>query len=77
MYTYDISSGINMAKIRRPRRDLLSIWRAAGNSKTFPDITRAYHRLNGKFIPIGWYLDDRQGTTILVTDQEVSEYFTS
>ena len=60
-----------MAKIAKPRQELWYLWRKAGIRGTRPDITRAYHRLNGKFVPIGWYLEDRRGKSMLVTDIEV------
>ena len=62
-----------MAKIAKPRQELIFLWRKAGISETYPFITRAYHRLNGKFVPIGWYLDDRRGDSLLVTDEQVED----
>ena len=61
-----------MARIAKPRIELNYLWRQAGNTRDFPNITRAYHRFNGKFIPIGWYLEGRFGDdSMLVTDEEV------
>ena len=61
-----------MAKIAKPTTQLIFIWRKLeGNTETYPYITRAYHRFAGKFVPIGWYLDDRQGNSMLITDEQV------
>ena len=60
-----------MAKIAKPRQKLVYLWRKALNEDTYPVITRAYHRYLGKFVPIGWYLEDGFGNTRVFTDTEV------
>jgi hypothetical protein len=62
-----------MARISQPFIELNYLWQKAGNEKDLPDITRAYHRLDGKFVPIGWYLYADNGTPMLVTDAEVAD----
>ena len=61
-----------MGRIAKPRRELIFLWRKAGIKETYPrSITRAYYREFGKFVPIGWYLRDTMGESLLVTDEQV------
>lgn len=65
--------GINMAKIAKPRQELIYLWRQANpNYPYFPYISRAYYRESGKFIPYGWHLDDRRGTVLTFSDADVA-----
>ena len=61
-----------MARISVPRLKLEYLWKQELGDRTFPYISRAYYRQDGKFIPYGWHLDDRRGNVLTFTDGDVS-----
>ena len=71
MYTYKGKRGVEMARISVPRLILEYLWKQELGDRTFPYISRAYYRQNGKFIPYGWHLDDRRGNVLTFTDGDV------
>ena len=60
-----------MARISVPRLRLQYLWKQERGNITGFDISRAYYRQDGKFIPYGWHLDDRRGNVLTFTDKEV------
>jgi len=73
-----------MARIPQPSRTLIQVYNkenvlSFARDSVFHDIYRAYQRVDGKFIPIGWSVQafDIQRNEFplrVYTDQQVREY---